>query len=178
MKRTLVFDTETTSLLPISIAHEDAHPRIIEFYGAIVDERGAILRELEFLAHPGAPISDEIRKITGINDEMVAGLPPFAAHIDEVDSLLCAADSVVAHNLSYDFSVLSVEFAREGRKPSWPLIRFCTVEQTIHLKGFRLSLANLHEYLFGEAFTGAHRAKRDVTALIRCFNKLRDEDML
>jgi hypothetical protein len=51
------------------------------------------------------------------------------------------------------------------QKIKWP-DKICTVEQTVHLKGYRVSLSVLHETLFGMPFTGAHRAKVDVSALL------------
>jgi len=47
------------------------------------------------------------------------------------------------------------------------------VQETEWIKGHRLSLSALHEELFGEPFSGAHRARVDVDALTRCFNELR-----
>jgi hypothetical protein len=59
----------------------------------------------------------------------------------------------------------------------WPR-RICTVEQTQHIKGFRLNLSGLHEFLFGEKFSGAHRAKVDVAALVRCSSEMFKREML
>jgi DNA polymerase-3 subunit alpha len=35
-----------------------------------------------------------------------------------------------------------------------------------------MKLADLHEFLFGEGFEDAHRAKSDVMATVRCFIEL------
>ena len=53
----------------------------------------------------------------------------------------------------------------------WPRL-CCTVENTEWLHGHRLSLSALHEELFGEPFSGAHRARTDVAALTRCYLEL------
>jgi len=174
MNRTLIFDTETTSLVSNSLLREDLQPRIIEFYGQIVDETGKQIEELEFICDPGVPITEEITRITGISAQDVKGKKRFADHADSVIRLLQSADSVVAHNLSYDWFVVNVEMKRLGLKPEWPLIRICTVEETEWIKGYRLNLGALHEELFGERFSGAHRARTDVEALTRCFIALRE----
>lgn len=173
MEKTLVFDTETTALVANSLISEKHQPHIIEFYGCIVDESGAVTKELDFLCDPGVPVTDEITRITGIKPSDVKGQSSFKDRAKEVHELICEADSVVAHNLSFDMSVVDSEFSRIGASTSWPKIRVCTVEETEWFKGYRLSLSALHEHLFGKAFAGAHRAKVDVMALVRCFNELR-----
>jgi DNA polymerase III alpha subunit (gram-positive type) len=74
---------------------------------------------------------------------------------------------VIAHNASFDQEAINIEANRLGRIIKWPTCR-CSVEQTIHLKGKRLTLGALHEHLFGARFDDAHRARADVMALVRC----------
>lgn len=178
MKRTMVFDTETTALVANHSLPLSAQPHVVEFYGAILNARGDVVEEMEFLCKPPVPITEEITKITGISPSMVEECLPFAEYAEALQHFIESADSVAAHNLSYDFFVLGSEFERLGTKLNWPIVRICTVEQTVHLRGHRMNLSSLHEHLFGETFIGAHRARRDVEALIRCFNRLREEDMV
>lgn len=189
MKRTLIFDTETTALISNSLMSGRHQPHVVEFYGQIVDENDQVIESLEFLAKPphlppnkdNKPpffISDEIRKITGLTDDDVKDAEPFAFYAEQVAGIIGRADSVVAHNLSYDYSVISIEMDRIKRSIEWPLIRICTVEETEYLKGFRLSLSALHDHLFSEPFAGAHRARVDVAALTRCFCELRARGVL
>jgi len=176
--RVLIFDTETTSLLPVSIASDVMQPRLIEFYGCIVNDADEVEAEYETLVNPGHKLLEETTKITGLTDEDLLGRPSFAGVADDIDRMLLNCDMVVAHNLSYDMGVLDVEFGRLGRRPSWPALRLCTVEQTVFLKGIRLNLSALHEHLFGNKFEGAHRARVDVQALVRCFCHLRKEELV
>ncbi len=173
MKRTLLFDTETTDLVQNSLLRESHQPHVIEFFGQIVDEEGAILEELEFLCNPGFTISEETTRITGIKPEQLKNEAKFSDRAIEVSELIGRCDSVVAHNLSYDYFVIETEFKRLGMMPAWPIVRICTVEETEWIKGYRLSLSALHEELFAETFKGAHRARVDVEALTRCFVELR-----
>lgn len=170
--KTLVFDTETTALISNSLVAEKAQPRIIEFYGALYDAEAQLIREVDFLCDPGIPISPEITKITGIRPEDVAGQQKFAHHAADVRELIEEADVAVAHNMSYDHAVVNFEMARLQSAVQWPADLVCTVEQTEHLRGHRLRLTDLHQELFGEPFTGAHRARVDVQALARCYFEL------
>lgn len=164
-----MLDTETTGLLKNHIKPLNELPEIIEFYGAIVDlKTGKISSELDTLVKPTRPIPDEPRKITGITDETVAEAPTFLSILPQVDDLFEQAGMLIAHNLSYDMEIISIEYERLGKEPKWPMVKICTVEQTVHLKGYRLSLTALHELLFGETFSEAHRAGPDTKALIRC----------
>ena len=176
--RALVFDTETTSLLPVSIASDMLQPRVIEFYGCVVRDDDIIEEELELLINPGHKLLDETIKITGMTDDDLVDKPTFGDVADRINDMMAICDMVVAHNLSYDMGVIDYEFKRLDRVPRWPKLKLCTVEQTVFLKGIRLSLSNLHEHLFGDKFEGAHRAKVDVAALVRCFCHLRKEDLI
>ena len=170
--RTLIFDTETTALIGNSLLADRHQPQIIEFFGHIVNEEAEVVEELEFFCNPGKPLPEEVTRITGIKDEQVRNERPFDHYAGQVALLVQSADTVVAHNLSYDEAVVEAEFKRLVLTINWPDDRVCTVEQTEHLKGHRLSLSALHEELFGEPFTGAHRARVDVEALTRCYLEL------
>jgi DNA polymerase III epsilon subunit-like protein len=173
MKKTLVFDTETTDLVNNSIISEKHQPHIIEFYGCIVDEGGSVIDELEFLCDPGIPITDEITRITSIKNADVEGKPKFEFYAEQVRDFIKRSDSVAAHNLKFDMSMVDIELGRLGQAAIWPRVQICTVEETEWFLGYRLNLSALHEHLFGVRFDGAHRAKVDVQALTRCFNELR-----
>jgi DNA polymerase-3 subunit alpha len=89
----------------------------------------------------------------------------------EIMSYLSRSHRVVAHNVSYDCDMIDIELARCGKKLVWPE-KFCSVEATEFLKGHRMNLTSLHEYLFGEPFAGAHRAEPDVRATAKCYMEL------
>ncbi len=165
----LAFDTETTGLISNHTMKLDKQPEVIEFYACLVDlSTGEIEMEVDQLIRPSQSISAEITRITSIDDAMVAEAPPFVQVQDRIRTCIEAAPVVLAHNLSFDMEVLDLEMERLGGSIFWPKTRICTVEQTVHIKGFRFSLALLHEHLFSETFPEAHRAKNDVVALVRC----------
>lgn len=170
-----IYDTETTGLIQNTAQSLDKQPRLIELYGCLCDEEGNILEEINILCNPGIGVTDEITDITGIRDEDVKNLPLFSKFSQLVKEIISKADAIVAHNLSYDSEILRVEFQRLKEEIVFPKIKICTVEETEHLKGHRLSLGNLYEILFGVPFVGAHRAKADVGALKEIFFKLKQQ---
>lgn len=172
--RHLIFDTETTNLIHNTLQPIHKQPRIIEYYGCILDDAQdwKMVDELHQFLDPGMPVTAEITKITGITTDMVKGQPTFNQWNHRLQELHAGADVAVAHNMSYDYAVVNFEFARIETAVKWPARRICTVEATESFKGHRLSLSALHELLFGEPFIGAHRANVDVAALARCYVEL------
>lgn len=168
----LIFDTETTGLVANTSRSLEKQPHIIEFYGCLQNQEGKIIGELDLLIKPPIIISKEITKITTITNEMVFATQPFSGVARQIADFVSRADRMIAHNLTYDMTMLNFEFERLGIVIPMPAKRLCTVEQTESLLGHRLSLTALHELLFDEPFKGAHRAREDVQALRRCFNEL------
>lgn len=185
--KALIFDTETTGLFKYFNARHTTmdqlkpYPWVIEYFGHIVTDNGEAVLVEDFLVKPGSLnlIDGTIQKITGIKPEDVAEKPMFDAYADQVLAQLAEAEALVAHNLSYDLRIMEVAFKRIGRYDEFAAaIRgkrmICTVQESNHYKGHRLSLSLLHQHLFGEPFEGAHRASADVAALTRCYLKMRE----
>ena len=166
----LIFDTETTALIKNPLQPLDKQPQCIEYYATRLDGV-ALAGHYHYLMHPGRPLPADTIRITGITDDMLADAAPFCDYAQAIADQIEAADVVYAHNLSYDKAVLDFEMRRIGRTIRWPR-GVCTVEATEYYRGHRMKLNDLHEYLFGEPFTGAHRAEVDVAALTRCVIEL------
>lgn len=171
--RTLVLDTETTDLIKNKLQSLDRQPRIIEFFALSLDSAGNEIEAFNYLINPGIKIEPKTTEITGITQDMLNDQKPFSSIAQHILELIEVHDEIVAHNMSYDKSVIDFEMKRQGKKIKWPDL-ICTVESTEYIKGHRLNLGSLHELLFSEPFTGAHRAENDVRALTRCFVKLRE----
>lgn len=177
----LLFDTETSGLIFNHTVKLDQQPEVIEFYGCLADlsSEGQILKELDLLIKPSKPLSDKpnlgdkksIIDITGITNEMLSDQPSFKQVADDICNLLENAPVVMAHNVSFDMEMIDLEFERLQRRVRWPTA-ICTVEATIYLKGTRLNLTNLHQWLFQAPFPDAHRAKPDTLAQLRCATEL------
>lgn len=172
----LLIDTETTGLVENRSMPLDRQPEIIEFYGVLadLDKKSKKRSVLHCLIKPSRPIPTEegkgkknIEKLTGITNDMVKDCPSFQDEFDKILTFIEAAPMVIAQNMSFDKDMLDIEFERLGITLKWPPL-ICTVEQSIHYLGRRLTLADLHEHLLGERFSGAHRAEADTEALLRC----------
>jgi DNA polymerase III epsilon subunit-like protein len=154
-------------------------PEIIEFAAQLVDlQSGEVEHEYATLIRPSQPLPPEHMKYTPISNEMLATAPVFKQVAERIRTLIESSPVVIAHNLNFDREMVDMEFERLGQTPlAWPLC-LCTIEQTMHLKGYRLSMEAIHEHLFGEKFKDAHRASVDVNALVRCCVKLHKEEVL
>lgn len=177
--RVVVFDTETDALVSNTAKRLDLQPSIIELFALALEQSGegeeATFEEVgtfQSFFDIGKPISEEAVKITGITDEMVKGAPKWKMKADEISAFFGQAGRTVAHNASYDMTVMNFEMVRAGLEPFQFNGPLCTVEATEFFKGFRLNLNSLHEELFGEGFEGAHRAETDVRATTRCYMEL------
>jgi DNA polymerase III epsilon subunit family exonuclease len=184
--KALVLDTETTGLIENRVIKLDKQSEVIDFYATLIDlETGELIKEVELLIRPQRPLSDApapgekktITQITGLTNELLVNAPQFKDVASEIFALIESADLVIAHNAAFDKEILDIEAERLQHIINWPRL-VCTVEQTVHLKGFRLSLGNLHELLFGERFPEAHRARTDAQALLRCVLELNKRGMI
>ena len=185
----IVFDTETTNLTAPEAAPIEQQPSIVEFAAIKLEEVHSGKKKMpelvevarfEFLCNPRVPIPLESIKITGITNEMVAGKPPFSAFCPALTDFFLGESTVVAHNLSFDLSVLYHELRRLGRVTAfpWPPKQICTVEKTMGIKGHRMNLGDLHKHLTGKEHKDAHRAMADVEALVRVVIELKKKGML
>jgi DNA polymerase III subunit alpha len=171
----IIFDTETTGLIKNGFVELKDQPEIVEFAAIKLDDK--TLEEvgrLEFLIRPTKPITDELVKIHGITNEMVADAGMFPDHFPKLVEFFFGERYSVAHNHSYDAGMLSLELRRMKReyKFPWTPVQICTVGSTFHIKNYRLNLTALHNHLFGIGFAEAHRAMGDVEALTKCTIKL------
>ena len=121
-----------------------------------------LIKSFSSLVNPERKITPFVVKLTGITDEMVSTAPTFAEIAEEV--LSYTEDCVfVAHNISFDYSMIKREFKRIGipfRRPN-----ACTVElsQRVFKNQPSYSLGNLTKNL-GIKLSNRHRAFGDAQA--------------
>lgn len=173
---TIIFDTETTGLLKPSANSVDEQPEIVELYAVKINEDWEMVDEFESFFKPKIPLTEETTNIHGISNEMVADAPSFGDKFEELALFFKGSDEIVAHNLAFDRSMLANELIRIDKLLffPWPRRHICTVEMAMPIEQRRINLSNLHRYATGNEFVGAHRAKIDVHALVRCFHWMRD----
>ena len=100
-----VLDFETTGLDPQT-------DRVIEI-GVACFRRGLLEQSKFWLVHPGIPIPPETTEITGIDDAMVTGAPPFEVAVREVLAFL-EGRIPVAYNHFFDSRFFWAEARRAG----------------------------------------------------------------
>lgn len=178
----IIFDTETTGLAGPEALPLDKQPHIIEFAAVRLNDETLVQEdEIEFMAHPGMSLTEEIVKITGITDEDLKDKPPFSKYVADLQKFFLGEKTIVAHNCEFDCKMLEINLRRFGKQFHfpWPTQRICTVELTTHIKGYRLKLSDLYEMATeGGKFKDAHRAINDVKALATCVRWMRKEQML
>jgi DNA polymerase-3 subunit epsilon len=108
---------------------------------------------------PGFPLSQEVKEITGITDEMVAGR---AFDDEQVNALAENATLVIAHNAAFDRTFVEKRFPRFTGL-SWA----CSMTQ-IDWQAERISARSLEYLLFkcGGWCINAHRAMDDAEGLL------------
>lgn len=160
--RFAVIDLETTGGNP-------TFSRVIEI-AIYISDGSQIIDEYATLVNPEMEIPEFIENFTGIKNEMVVHAPKFAEIADRVLSL--TEDCIfVAHNASFDYKMLRVEYKKLGidyRKE-----RICTVNASRRLiKGQEsYSLGKLCRSL-GIRLENRHRATGDALATSYLFHRL------
>ncbi len=182
----LFFDTETTGIprnWRAPVTDLTNWPRIVQLAWLECDEDGAVVREASVLVKPdGFSIPAEATRVHGITTDQATtqGVP-----LSEALTAFSAATAVrsigVAHNISFDESVLGAEFIRTRlANPLSRLIRVCTKEVSTDYcqipgpYGYKWpTLEELYERLFDERPEKSHDAATDARTCARCFFELK-----
>lgn len=176
----LGFDTETTGLLRPEATEIHLQPYITEIYIAKFDNSFNVTDSFHRLVKPPVPISAEITRITGIDDETLKDAPSFIGIYDDLCEFVKGESTIFAHNCSFDISMLANELRRYDMllKFPWPKNHMCTVELSMPIRNKRFALGALYEFCTGKQIEGAHRAKNDVDAMIECIKWLKENGFL
>lgn len=194
---TLVYDTETSGFALFNRPPNDpGQPHLVQLGASLIEEDGTERASLNMIVKPdGWVIPDKVAEIHGISTALATrvGLP-LRVVVAAFCQLRSLADVVVAHNEPFDWLVLEAQIARLGVVPAkgWP-DRLCTMRGSAALvnlpptpkmikagytKNKPPNLTELHTFLFGVGFEGAHDAMVDVRACGRCFVELRKRGVL
>ncbi len=155
----LVLDVETTGinpdedrvielgLLEFGLLEGAEEPQILNLYGALED--------------PERPLSPEIQKLTGLNDDVLRGQ---RISWDYVRGLMERAAIVVAHNAEFDRSFIERRPELAGVKAHWA----CSMKHIDwEAKGFRTRALNYLAADHGFVNPFAHRALFDCATTFR-----------
>lgn len=161
-----IVDVETTGTI---------HDGKITEIAVIVHDGTRELDRFTTLFNPGRRIDPYVARLTGITDQMVANAPIFEQHSERI--LEMTRDRIfVAHNVSFDYAFLKMEFRALGiefKRDTLDSIDIC-----------RRIIPDLPSYSLkklcvsiGIPMNGHHRALDDTEATALLFAKLYQQDM-
>jgi DNA polymerase-3 subunit epsilon len=170
IKRGLYVDTETTGKEPekCDILELALVPFLFEPNGKLLGIREE--QCMSFLNDPGKPLTDEIRKLTGISDEDLAGK---SLDMDVINLMLVGVDLVVAHNAGYDRKVL------ERTVPAFRNVAWACSQQDVPWRevfGAPAERLEILAHFLGGVFYGAHRAMIDCMIGVHILATVEDSD--
>ena len=178
----LVFDVETTGLpkkRKAALDDFDNWPHIVQLSWVVYDViEGGIesINDSIIMLPENVVIPQESTLVHGITNEMMV-----KDGKDLKKELIyfltdCAnSDLLVAHNIEFDETVISVECLRNFYNNSFKDIntpRYCTMRKSIKRYKKWLKLELLHEKLFKQKLQNLHNSLNDVYVCLRCFIKL------
>jgi DNA polymerase III epsilon subunit-like protein len=184
----LFFDCETTGLPRTRFFNPedvDGWPHLVQLAWAHYDLQGNPEDAQSHIVRPdGFMIPADATKIHGITHAHALRVGRELAEV--LDEFLEAVErpgtTLIAHNLDYDCGVLGSELVRQNKPLRFLEIPgICTMKSTTELcrlprpGGFGLkwpTLEELHTYVFGHSYEGAHDASSDLEACARSFFKL------
>ena len=164
----IAFDFETTGLNP-------SVDQITEFAGARF-VHGEIEETYSTLVNPGFPIPEEITRITGITDEMVADAPSPSEVTPKIAEFM-GNDPIVAHNTPFDLTFLETLYKNHlGEENEVENVLYDTLPLSRSFLFFlpNHQLGTVSEY-FGYSRRGEHRAEADTINVGSIFLKLIEE---
>ncbi|MBN2265218.1 MAG: 3'-5' exonuclease [Candidatus Aminicenantes bacterium] len=188
-RKLLFFDCETTGLPRVRYFSPEVvadWPRLVQLAWARYDHRGIEEKARSFIVKPdGFRIPPDSTRIHGITHaRAVREGRNLAEVLDEfLEAATVPETTLVAHNLEYDRNVIAGELVRMTRPLGFlELVGICTMKETTNLcrlsrpgggYGFKWpTLEELHTYVFGFSYEGAHDAANDIGACARSFFRL------
>ena len=195
--KVLVFDTETTGL--ITRVFKDGksikkYPYMLQLAWVLydVDKNTMIASHDHIIKLPhGVNIPEESIAFHGITQDIMeksgedikSVLEYFVIHLNQTDY-------VVAHNISFDKSIIREEFSRNGMVNHFDVLSakklfYCTMKESEELCNLMVpdlvnggkrrkypKLEELHKVLFKQELKNLHNAYNDVIVCFRCFYKM------
>lgn len=187
----LFFDTETSGLpknYNAPISDLDNWPRIVQIAWLEQDKYGNDISTGNYYVTPeGFDISPDSEKIHRISKEKATDLGyPIANVLEVFNAVIKKSKYIIAHNLDFDYKVLSSEFARIYMNTDIEeKTKICTMRETIEFcnlpgsHGLKFpKLAELYYKLFAKNFDNAHDAQADIEATAECFWSLKQRGII
>jgi len=182
----LFFDTETTGLpknWKAPVTDLDNWPRLVQIAFLCYDTHGKRISGYNYIIKPeGFTIPADASKIHGITTERAQKEGhSLVSVLNQLNTLINMATSLVAHNMSFDEKIIGAELLRNNLPNSLQTKnKICTMESTTDFcaingpYGYKWpKLSELHYKLFSTGFDEAHDAAIDITATAKCFWELK-----
>ena len=195
--KVLVFDTETTGLITRVIKNGKCvkkYPYMLQLAWILYDvaKNNLVASHDHIIKLPeGVNIPKESITFHGITQDIMEKngenindvLSSFVIHLN-------SADYVVAHNISFDMSIISKEFSRNGMINHFDVLSskkifYCTMKESEELCNLMVpdlvnggtrrkypKLEELHYILFKQKLKNLHNAYNDILVCFRCFYKM------
>ena len=128
-------------------------------------------RVLDLLVNPGRSIPGKAVSIHGITDAMVAGAPPFPAHVSTMTSWF-EGKILIGHHIGFDLAMMHAECVRAGLP--WHPPRTLDTGQLVSALEPRMEDLNLESIAnrFGVGLRGRHTALGDALVTADIWRKL------
>lgn len=167
----VVFDLETTGL--------SSKNDMITEIGAVRVKNGQVVETFSQLVNPQIPIPPKITELTGITNEMVAGMPTIESVIKRFKEFF--KDSIlVAHNASFDIGFIREKLKAYNITFNNPVLDTLELSRAVFtgLKSHKLNIVAKH---LDVSLLNHHRAVDDATAtaeiMIKTFKILNDKNI-
>lgn len=187
----LFFDTETTGKITdykASFKEVEKFPRITQFAWQLYNSEGKLFKSFQSLVKPDGwevPKEEFFINNNMSTERCEKDGKPIKPMLEQFLIELNACKYLLAHNMNFDLPVTASEMFRLGMQAQNKPQKICTMQSTTDIcklpgpYGFKWpSLQELHKFLFGCDFEGAHDASDDVTATAKCFFELKRRNLL
>lgn len=187
----LFFDCETTGKITdykASFKDVDKFPRISQFAWQLYNSEGKLFKSFQSLVKPDGwevPKDEFFIKNNMSTERCELEGRPIKPMLEQFLNELEGCKYLLAHNMNFDLPITASEMYRLGFQAKNKPQKICTMQSTTDIcrlpgpYGFKWpSLQELHKFLFGCDFEGAHDASDDVTATAKCFFELKRRNLL
>lgn len=186
----LVFDTETTGIIPKNVSDLDKCPYILQFSYIVYDsDKFKIVNEYNKIIHipKSIEISEESTNIHGITKKNTnSSRTSIESCLKEFKKNVELCDYIIGHNIDFDMKMVTIECMRNKiyHQPENlvfinPLKVYCTMQKGINICKIEVKselgnyykwpkLSELHKKLFDVVPNNLHDAYNDILICLRC----------